>query len=197
MRSHRCSIIIMMVIAWGCAARTDQPPMPVQSHLPHVQQQGPLVISTLLCRSSEDCEGAFSVDPVSHGLLPLHVVIDNTGEKAYVFSKSYVEIVSPGGDRLQPIYFDQVLNLAQQVSGAERPSLWRKLFPGGDAGQALAAEVQRTELANTMILANQRYGGFVFFLVGEEGTTYQGGVLRIRLKSLTRGEDVTFEFSLS
>lgn len=196
MRNIWCGVILLLAVAAGCSPKGLETPAPLDSGFPHVQEQGTLVVGAKLCRNPGDCKGVFSVDPTKFGLLPLNLVIENTGDKQYVFSKSYTEIVTLGGGRLRPLYFDQMRDFAQEVS--ETYSSWfrRRLLPSGDVGRALAADMQRTEILNTMILAGQRYGGFLFFPESEQEGSYQGGVLRVHFKSLTAGEDLTFEFPL-
>ena len=197
MRVKWWSVVPLLVLATGCTPKGIQTPAPVHSEFPHVQEQGTLVVGIKPCRNPADCEGVFSVDPTKFGLLPLNLAIENTSGRPYIFSKTYTEIITSGGRRVPPLYFDQMLDLTQEVSKRERAPLWRRLLRAGDVGQTVAADIQRTELPSTMILANQRYGGFLFFPQSEEDDSYRGATLRIHFRSLTPGEDVTFEFPLS
>jgi len=125
------SVVPLLVLATGCTPKGIQTPAPVHSEFPQVQEQGTLVVGVKPCRNPADCEGVFSVDPTKFGLLPLRLAIENTSGRPYIFSKTYTEIITSGGRRVPPLYFDQMLDLTQEVSERERAPLWRRLLQAG------------------------------------------------------------------
>ncbi len=196
MRTSLFCFIVLVTVATGCAQKGIRTAAPEQQGFQHVQERGAVLVGVKPCWNAADCEGVSSTDATKLGLLPVNLFIDNTGESEYIFSKSYTEIVISNEHRVAPLYFDQILELAQEASKRKKKYLWGRLFPGGDPGLAMAGNIRKSELHSTVILAKQRYTGFLFFPLAEQEDLYRGGKLRIMLRGLKPGEVLHFELLL-
>ena len=186
-------LILLTSIAVAFAADKDKPKLEINaadSYPHHMTSQG-VTIAAVPYETEEQTRTAFGkVNPNTHGVLPVLVVIENHSPSAIRLEGVKVEYGAQGGVRIENTPAQEV----RFLRGAREP----KMTPGPTVGGVHVGrnknplsewEIEGRAFSAKMIAPNDRAGGFFYFQTGSRG----GATLMISgLRDARSGQELFF-----
>ncbi len=165
-------LILMTSIAVAMAADKDKPKLeinPAASYPHHMTSQG-VTIAAVPYETEEQTKAAFGKgNPNAQGVLPILVVIENTGPDTIRLEKMKLEYTAQGGVRIE----NTPANEVRFLHGAREP----KMTPGPVGGIHVSRnknplaewEIEGRAFSAKMIPPNDKASGFFYFQTGSRG----------------------------
>lgn len=189
-------LLSALLVSVGCAHRAQFVPPEQLEGYAHLEEHQGVTVAVKPYSGAPELKHYFSKDLTEYGLLPVNIVIFNDSGERYVFTKSYVELISADGKSTNPMPFITLKEKVEQTVGESRFPLKWFLSKEARVRRSLAREIRDVEFPSTMILPEQRYGGFVYFPCSQDDDLLSGSELRVQLKSFTPRGDLNFLFHL-
>lgn len=162
--------VLLLFAALGVAAADKLVfrPGPASSY-PNRQTNENVTIGVDTVKSAEQAKPAFGkVNPYEHGVLPVLVVVQNSGAKAIDLANLQVEYISAERSRVEPTPAEEVPyvygNRGRKVSQSPLPSGIPRL--SGKKNPLSAFEIQGRAFTARMLPAGESAHGFFYFQAG-------------------------------
>jgi hypothetical protein len=165
-------LILMTSIAVALAADKDKPKLEIQpatSYPHHMTSQG-VTIAAVPYETEEQTKTAFGkVNPNTQGVLPVLLVVENSGPSAIRVDHIKLEYVAQGDERVENTPAQDL----KYLRGANQP----KYSPGPTGGVHVARnknplaewEIEGRAFTATMVAPNDKAGGFFYFQTAPRG----------------------------
>lgn len=169
---------------------------------PAKQRQGDLIVAVKPFVSEKDQRSAFGkVRPYELGVVPLLVVMSNTGKSSFSLEKLQVRLITSDREGLDPIRGEDLATLNPKGHQPTRrsipgvPGLNRKRVKKGPLDRP---EITRNEFRAPILTPKSTASGFLYYLTGTDATLAGASAYITGIFDLSTGRDVFyFEIPLS
>lgn len=196
MRRTFTAVVALVGIGLGSAVAAGEFRAKTADKYPAKQKQGDLIVAVKPFVSGKDQQSAFGkVRPYQHGIMPLLLVLSNTGTNIYSLENMQVRFIAADRESLDPIRGD---DLASFNPAGHQPT--RRNVPGVPGlsktrvkkGPLNRPQIIQSEFMAPIVTPKSTASGFVYFWTGTEASLAGASAYISGIYDITNGRDLFY-----
>ncbi len=195
---RRASILVaaLAALALGSAFAAGEFRAKTADKYPAKQKQGDLIVAVKSFVSNKDQQSAFGkVRPYQHGIMPMLLVLSNTGTNVYSLEKMQVRFISGDRQSLEPIRGD---DLASFNPDGHQPT--RRNIPGVPGlsktrvkkGPLNRPQITQNEFMAPIVTPKSTASGFLYYWTGTEASLAGASAYISGIYDITNGRELFY-----